>query len=203
MSKNGELLINRGKNLLKRAKDLYSTNFEMLMKKTADNTDGERETTCNWIGSQHCWSDHTTQSKLQVQHNPFQIVNGILHIPRTKECLSLNGNAKDPEHPKHYWERTTEREEPGFLTSDYRQTIEIQTLWSWRRDRHRSVEQNSISRWTSRTRGHLIDNRAGKNIQWRKDNLFNKGARKLDNCIRNDEIRTFSDTIRKNTLKMD
>ena len=54
MSKNGELLINRGKNLPKRAKDLYSTNFEMLMKETADNTDGERETTCNWIGSQHC-----------------------------------------------------------------------------------------------------------------------------------------------------
>lgn len=43
MSKNGELLIYRGKNLPKRARDLYSTNSEMLTKETADNTDGERD----------------------------------------------------------------------------------------------------------------------------------------------------------------
>lgn len=44
----------------------------------------------------------TTQSKLQTPHAPFHIVSGTLHIPRTKKRLNLNGNAKDPEHPKYY-----------------------------------------------------------------------------------------------------
>ena len=34
--------------------------------------------------NQYCASDYTTQSKLQVQYNPYQITDGIFHRVRTK-----------------------------------------------------------------------------------------------------------------------
>ena len=34
--------------------------------------------------NQYCENDHTTQSKLHIQCNPYQITNGIFHIIRTQ-----------------------------------------------------------------------------------------------------------------------
>ena len=35
--------------------------------------------------NQHCQSDSTTQSNLQIQCNPYQTTNGIFHRTRTKK----------------------------------------------------------------------------------------------------------------------
>ena len=59
--------------------------------------------------NQYCENDYTTQSNLQIQCNPYQTTNGILHRIRTKNftiCMetqkTLNSQS-NPEKEKWRW----------------------------------------------------------------------------------------------------
>ena len=46
--------------------------------------------------NQYCENDYTTQSNLQVECNPYQTTNGILHRIRTKDFTIRIATQKTP-----------------------------------------------------------------------------------------------------------
>ena len=58
------------------------------MKEIKEDKQMERYTMFVDWKNQYCQNDYTTQDNLQIQHNPYQITNGIFHRIRTKKKVS-------------------------------------------------------------------------------------------------------------------
>ena len=68
-----------------------------------------------------------------------------------------------------------ELEESNFLTSDYTTKLVIMTERYWHKDRNINQLNKRVSpEINPRTYGHLIFDKGGKDIQWKKDSLFYK-----------------------------
>ena len=73
--------------------------------------------------NQYCENDYTTKSNLQIQHNPYQITNGIFQRTRTKNFTIHMETQKTP-NSQSSLEWRMELEESTFLTSDYTTKLE-------------------------------------------------------------------------------
>ena len=68
--------------LPKETKDVYIENYKALMKAIKEDTNRWRNMPCSWK-NQYSENEHTSQSNLQIQCNPYQATNGIFHRTRT------------------------------------------------------------------------------------------------------------------------
>ena len=104
----------RGINLPKEAKNLYSENYKTLMKEIKYNINRWRGIPCSWIGRINILkNDYTTQSNLQVQCNPYQIISGVFHRTRTRnfticmEAQKTQNSQSNLKKEKQSWRNQT------------------------------------------------------------------------------------------------
>ena len=68
--------------------------------------------------NQYCENDYTTKCDLQIQCDPYQIINGIFHRTRTKN-FTIRMETQTPNSQSNLEKKRMELEESIFPTSDY------------------------------------------------------------------------------------
>ena len=75
--------------------------IKLLIKEIKEDVKKWKDIPCSWIGKINIVKMATlTRNNLQIQYNPYKIIQDIFLIELSKHSKNLYGTTKDPELPK-------------------------------------------------------------------------------------------------------
>ena len=92
--------------------------------------------------NQYFKNDNTTKHNLQIQCDPYQILNSIFHRTRTKNCHNSYGNQKNQNNQSSLEEEWSWRNQPSWLQTMLQTYSHEDSMALAQKQKYRPMEQD-------------------------------------------------------------